>query len=583
MEQKITISNAALARIFRSMADIYFFIGPDERFRALAYQKAARTIAGLPENITHYVKNGHFEHFSGIGESIEEKIIEYINTGTIHKYEELKETVPHELLDLMDVKGMGPQTLKLLFTQLGLKTKDEMVEALNNGTVSSLKGFGQKKIDNIKRALKLFEKEGGRMLLWDALEIGNYYLKELKGLRGVNKIELAGSLRRRKDTIGDIDILIAAKEKRWAKIIDHFTRMKGIKQVLVKGPTKASVLIENGNRQIDIRIVHPDEWGAALLYFTGSKEHCVHLRTIAKSRGLKINEYGVYNVDNNKRIAGNTEEDVYKTLGFDWIPPEMREEKGELELAKKGKIPRLITPEDIKGDMQMHTNMSDGMATLEETARYVKKNFNYEYIVITDHTASLRIAGGMNEEGFLRQIEAIKELNKKLGKDFVKAGVEVDIKADGSLDLSDDVLARFDWVTASIHLSPTKDITERLIKACQNKYVNCIGHPTGRIIGQREEYPVNWEDVFKTAAKTGTALEINAQPNRLDLNGELAYTATKLGAKLVISTDSHSLKNFDFMPLGVYMARRAWCTKENILNTRGWAEIQEFVNQKRGL
>ncbi|HVX25615.1 MAG TPA: DNA polymerase/3'-5' exonuclease PolX [Parafilimonas sp.] len=573
--------NKQLARIFKDMSSIYQYMGGKQKFRAIAYAKAANVLDNLQHDISTYVNNNTLDEVPCIGESMAEKIKEYISTGHIKKYEALKNRMPAELLEMMDITGFGPQTIKHIHQSLNIQNKEELVEALQSGRVSKLKGFGEKKVQNLMRSLKLHHAVEERMLLWDALQLGNKILDELKHLKEVDKIELAGSLRRKKETIGDIDILIAAKKSNWKKIIAHFTSLPFVTQVIAKGETKASVIIEEINKQADVRIVHPEEWGAALLYFTGSKNHNVHLRTIAKSKGYKISEYGLFDAHTNKFICGETEADVYKKLGFDWIEPEMREDKGELELAAEKNLPQLISLNDMRGDMHMHSKWSDGAMDIDELAALVLKNFSYDYIVLTDHSKSERVAGGMNEEEFLAQIEEIKKVNKKLQKDFIKTGCEVDILQNGKLDLKDNLLERLDWVCASIHSGMNHDNTERLIAACEHPLVCCVGHPAGRIIGKREAYPVDWKKVFETAKKTGTAFEINAQKDRLDLNDELARMAREAGVMLTISTDSHLKENFSFMELGVAVARSAWCTRENILNTKSWKDVQHFMERKR--
>jgi DNA polymerase (family 10) len=335
-------------------------------------------------------------------------------------------------------------------------------------------------------SFKLKKESEERILLIRALEISSDITEELKKIPEVKKLEVAGSIRRRKETIGDIDILITCDPKKRKKIIDRFVSIKRCKIVLAKGETKSSIIISYFERQVDLRIVNENEWGAALLYLTGSKEHNISLRTIAKEKGLKINEYGVFNIKNNKHVAGRTEEEIYKILGFTWVPPELRESKEVLVPASKNKIPKLITSKDIKGDMQMHSNWSDGNLKIEDLARFVRKNFKYEYIVLTDHSKSERIAGGMTEKKFLQQLAEIKKINLKNSNDFIKCGAEVDILPDGSLDLKDSLLAKLDWVCASIHSGFSKDNTARLIKACMKPCVNCIGHPSGRLIGKRE-------------------------------------------------------------------------------------------------
>lgn len=576
----MTPVNRELARIFKEMGAIYEFTDGVNRFRALAYQRAARMLTGLEEDVSHFVGKG-LEELPGIGESIAEKIKEYLETGKIAKYETLKTTVPHELLDMMEIKGFGPQSLKRINKEQGIETKEGIIRALQDGSISRMKGFGQKKVANMMKGLKLHKTIEERMLLWDALELGESVVQKLRQLPAVKKIELAGSLRRGKETIGDIDILVAADDRHRKKITDYFTGLPEVKEVLVRGDTKVSAVIKDHLRQVDIRLVHEDEWGAALQYFTGSKEHNIRLRTIAKDKGLKISEYGVFRMSDNKRIAGADEKELYRTLGFDWMPPEMREDRGELDLAAKNRIPRLISPHDIKGDLQMHTRWSDGMHTVEEVARYVKQHLPYEYIALTEHSKSVRIANGMDEKQFLEQMAEIREVNEKLGENFIKQGAEVDIHTDGSMDLSDEILGQLDLVVASIHTAFNRDNTDRLLKACENPYVAIIGHPTGRLIGSREAYQADMRRVIEAAKETGTALEINAQPDRMDLNDEWAFLAREKGVKLVVSTDMHQLSNFNYMKLGITIARRAWCTADDILNTGSWKAIQAFVEKKR--
>jgi DNA polymerase (family 10) len=563
------------------MSAMYQYMGGAERFRTLAYLKAARVIGALQADVTTYIKNNTLEDIDGIGAHIADKIKEFVKTGKIKKYEELKTEVPHELLETMQISGFGPQSLKAIHEKLGVNSKEELVKALQDGSISNIKGFGKKKVENMLRGLKLHKTVEDRMLLWQALELGDTITRELEKLKEIKQIEVAGSVRRRKETIGDIDVLVACQPEHRKKIARSFVSLPGVKEVLANGETKASITLGEKRRQVDLRLIDENEWGPALLYFTGSKEHNVHLRTIAKERGLKINEYGVFRLKDEKRLAGKTEEEIYKLLGFAWVPPEMREEHGELELAEKNKIPKLVELTDMKGDLHMHSNWSDGMLDIEELADFVLKNYKYQYIALTDHSKSERIAHGMDEKGFLKQLKAIAAVNKKPGKDFIKAGVEVDILNDGKLDLNDELLAQLDWVCASVHSGFKEDATGRLIKACENPYVCCIGHPSGRLIGKREAYPVDWPKVFKAAKQTGTAVEINAQPERMDLNDELAFAAREAGVMLTISTDSHNSDNYQFMKAGVYIARRAWCTADDILNTRSWKEIETFINRKR--
>lgn len=577
------LKNKDLSKIFKDMSSIYEYIGGEERFRAIAYRKASKVIDNLNEDIAFYSNSDALDELSGIGKSISEKIKEYLKTGKIKKYEALKKSVPHELIDMMEINGFGPQSLKIIHQELNVSKRNELIKALKDGSVSKLKGFGKKKVEKMLQGLKIHKDIENRMLLWDALTLGDSILLSLKEFPEIIQAELAGSLRRRKETIGDIDIVVSSKRKDRKKIIDRFVSQNFVKQVIAKGETKASVILKEANKQVDVRVVEESEWGAALQYFTGSKEHNIHLREIAKEKGYKINEYGIFEIRNDKYIAGKTEEEIYKTIRYQLMPPEMREDIGEIELSEKHKIPHLITNEDILGDLHLHSNWSDGINSIEEIVEYVKKTFKYEYIAITDHSKSSRIANGMDEKKILKQIKEIKKINEKLGENFVKTGLEVDILSDGKLDISDEILAQLEWVTASIHNNFNKDNTNRIIKSCENKYVSSIGHPTGRLIGSREPYKVNMDEIIEVAKYTNTSLEINSQPNRMDLNDQWTMKAREKGIMLAIVSDSHAFPNFDYLKLGVSIARRGWCKKENILNTMSWTQINNFLKNKKKL
>ncbi len=576
--------NKDLANIFKQMGAMYEFLG--DKFRALAYYKAASILEDLPDDIRNYVLSGKLYTIKGIGSGIASKIDEYIQTGNIKKYEELKNKVPQDFIDLMDLTGIGPKTLKRIYEELGIKTKKELIEALKDGRVEKLKGFGRKKVEKMLKSLELYEISQKRIILWEALEISRYLVEKLKTkIPEIDRIEIAGSIRRRKETIGDIDILVSTEDnlETRERIVQEFINLNEVSEILAKGDKKASVIMkfDGRERQVDLRIFKNEEWGAALQYFTGSKQHNVHLREIGKEKGLKINEYGVFKVDTDEKIAGRTEEEVYKAVGLVWIPPEMREDRGEIELALKGNIPELVELKDIKGDLHIHSTWSDGVNSIKDIAEFVKEKYEYEYIVITDHSKSQRVAKGLDEERLLKEIEEIKLLNKMLGLDFIKIGTEVDILLDGSLDLSDEVLSKLDWVVASIHSHFNRDNTDRILKAMENPYVNSIGHITGRLIGIREGYKVKMEEILKKAKETGTALEINSQPRRMDIDEHWVRRCVEEGVKMVITTDSHSLGNFAYMEIGVSIARRGWATKDDILNTGSWKDIEKFVNEKR--
>lgn len=574
--------NKDLANILYKMAAIYEF--KDDTFRARAYERAAHIVEDLPDDIRNYVKEGKLLSIKGIGPGIASKIEEYIKNGKISKYEELKKEVPEDFIELIDFPGIGAKSLKKIYQELGITTKSELIKALKDGRVEQLKGFGKKKVEGMLKAIKMHEVAQRRMLLWYALELAKYIVEELKQLKEIKKIEIAGSIRRRKVTIGDIDILVVADDNDRHKIMDFFISLPEVKEVLVKGDKKTSVIIKTKSgreRQVDLRIFREDEWGAALQYFTGSKEHNVHVREIAKEKGLKLNEYGVFKVDTEEKIAGKTEEEVYNAIGLPYIVPELREDRGEIEAALKGELPDLVEFSDIKGDMHVHSNWSDGVNSIDEIIRFVKERYKYEYIIITDHSKSQRVAHGLDENRILKEIEEIKKLNKLIGFDFIKIGTEVDILLDGSLDFPDEILAKLDFVVASVHSHFKRDNTDRILKAMENPYVNVIGHPTGRLIGVREGYPLDLDIVIKKAKETGTALEINCQPLRMDIEDTWIRRAVEEGVMLVISTDSHNLGSFEYMKQGVWLARRGWATKKNILNTRSWSEVVKFVNEKR--
>ena len=574
--------NEMLARLFHQMALCYRYLGEEERFRAQAYEKASRTLSGLKEDISGYAKDiSTLDQLSGIGESIAEKILEFLQTGKIRTFEKLKKKVPEELLPLLEVNGIGPATLRYFHEKMGISNRDEMEEALRSGQFDHTKGFGSKKLENIKRALKMHKETQSRMNLWEALKAGERVLEELQKMKGIKQAVLCGSLRRRKETIGDIDVVVTAAKKDWKPIIQFFVNMRDVGKILASGDTKASILLAQSDIQVDLRVVLEEEYGAALLYFTGSKEHNIQLRTLARAKGWKLNEYGIFDLKSNHRIAGNTEADMYKDLGMDYIPPELRECRGELELARNHSLPKLIEQKEMKGDMHLHSTWSDGAADIGVIAAHIQSVYpNYEYIVVSDHSPSEKIARGLQPDEFLRQFEEIDKINRELGSPLLKKGIEVDILADGHLDVGEDLLAQFDWVTASIHSGFTRDNTKRLRKACENRFVHCIGHPGGRLIGKRAGYPVNWAELFKIAMDTGTALEINSQPLRLDLTDELVKAAIEAGVTLTISTDAHALSQFSYMQLGIAVARRGFAEKSDVLNTLSWKQIESFKKKK---
>ncbi|HIQ48087.1 MAG TPA: DNA polymerase/3'-5' exonuclease PolX [Aquifex aeolicus] len=571
--------NQEIAKIFERMADILEFLG-ENPYRIRAYRRVANLITELPEDVEKAFFTKKLHRMSGIGESTLLKIEEFLKTGTVKKYEELRKMVPESLLELLDAPGVGPKTLKIAYEKLGIRTKEEFINALKEGKFNKIRGFGPAKAVKILRGIEIWEKSKERIHLVEAYFMAQEvleYMKKVKHL--IEDVSIAGSLRRRKETIGDIDLLISAKKENWLKIHEHFTKFPGSIEVLAKGETKSSIILESG-RQVDLRTVEPSSWGAALQYFTGSKQHNIRIRDIAKEKGLKINEYGVFKADTEEKLGGKTEEEVYNLLGMQWIPPEIREDWGEIELALENKIPRLVEYGDIKGDLHMHTTWSDGVNTLEEMVETAYR-LGYQYIVIGDHSQSARVANGLTPDRYRQQWKEIERLNKEYNPKgfYILKGAEVDILPDGSLDLPDDFLRQFDFIVASVHSRFEQDNTERIIRAIENPYVNMIGHPTGKQYGYREGYPVDIKKIIEIARETGTALELNTQ--RMDLSPENIRMCMEEGAYIGIVTDAHSARQLTLMHLGVGLARRGWATPDKVINTFDLDKLKEFVYSKR--
>ena len=568
--------NKKISEIFEKIADILEFLG-DNVYRVNSYRRAGELLSGIQEDIEEVWKKGKLPELPGIGPSMAQKIEEFLRTGTVKKYEDLRKRVPEDLLELMDVPGIGPKTLRAAYDKLRVRTKEDFMKVLKDGSLARLPGFGPKKVQNILKGLELWRSTKERIPLVEAYTIAKEIVEYMKPV--VKEISVAGSLRRRKETIGDIDILVSAEKRNWREIHERFVNYPEVERVLAKGETKSSVVLRNG-RQVDLRTVPPESWGAALQYFTGSKEHNVRLRDIAKEKGLKVNEYGVFRADTEERIGGETEEEVYRLVGMEWIPPEIRENWGEIELAMEGKVPKLVELKDIKGDFHMHTDWSDGVSPIEEVVEACYR-MGYQYIVIGDHSQSQRQANGLTPERYRKQWRLIEELNRAYNPKgfYILRGCEVDILPDGSLDLPDELLEEFDFVVASIHTRLNQDNTYRILKAMENPYVNLIGHPTGRSPGQREGYPLDMEKVIELALETGTALEINTF--RVDLSPENIRKCAKKGVLMAIVTDAHSVKHLSYMELGVGIARRGWATPEVILNTREVEGVRRFVSEKR--
>lgn len=540
---------------------------PNAQFRVRAYYRAADTIASLPEDVAGIYKKGGVKgllEIPSIGKNIAAKIEEYIKTGRVRALEDLKTKIPIEIDELYGIEGVGPKTVRALYDKLKVKNLADLEKAANEGRLRTVPGFSEKKEQDILKKIGFFKKGKGRRIIGEVYPLIKQIEKALLQVKGVKNAVAAGSVRRMKETIGDIDYLVSASDPE--PVMDFFTRMSEVQEVIGRGPAKAFVKLSSGI-DADLLVVPEESWGSALQYFTGSKEHSVELRKIAIAKGLRLNEWGVFKGE--KRVAGDTEEQVYKALGLQWIPPEMRENVGEIELARQNKVPKLVEYGSLKGDLQVHSENSDGTATIEEMARGAKE-FGLDYIAITDHTKSLALAGGLDEKELLDQAAKIAELNDRLEGIRVLASAEVNIMKDGSLDIANNVLDKLDIVGAAIHSHfnlPIEAQTERLIKAAKNPSVDILFHPTGRLINKRAGYPVDVEKVVEVAKDTGTVLEIDAHYDRLDLKDEYVRIAVKKGVKLVIDSDAHHPIHYAFLTFGVAQARRGWATQSDVLNT----------------
>jgi len=561
------MDNLEIAKVFSGIADI-LEIKNENTFKIRAYRKASEVLETLTQNIEQLYKEEQLETIPGVGKGIAEKIKELIETGKLKYYEDLKKEIPQSLLEMMNVPDMGPKTAALLYEKLKIDSIEKLKDAALKHKISKLPRMGEKSEENILRGIELFKKASQRIPLQEAMVLAEAIIAHLKKLKEVKKISIAGSLRRMRETIGDIDILIASANPQ--KVMDKFVSLEFAKETLAKGDTKSSILTAD-NRQVDLRIVAEESFGAALHYFTGSKEHNIKIRELGIKKGLKINEYGIFQKGKKeKRIGGEEEKDVFDALGLPFIPIELREDRGEIEAGLKNKLPKLIEISDIKGDLHMHSNWSDGGNSIQEMAEAAKAR-GYEYIGICDHSKSLAVAHGVKEKDFLKRVQEIREADKKIKDIKILAGSEVDIDSNGNLDYPEKLLKELDIVIASIHSGfnqPREKITKRIIKAMESGLVDIIAHPTGRLLGEREPYELDLEEIFKIAKKTGTMVEINAYPRRMDLNDINARTAKQEGIKLIINTDSHSINHIDWIKFGVAVARRAWLEAKDVANTK---------------
>jgi DNA polymerase (family 10) len=565
------VKNREVADILYQMAEL-MELKAENRFKIIAFSKAARAIETLSEDISVVCREKRLQSIPGVGRAIAEKVEEYLRTGRIAAHQQLLEETPPGLAELLQISGLGPKTIFLLHDKLNVTNLEDLETAAREHRIRRLPRMGPTREANILKSIQRYKKRSTRILYSSAEPIVSNILSFLQGLNGVQNITAAGSFRRAKETVGDIDIL--ATSTRPEDIVRAFSQMPGVEEVLVSGPTKASVIVRD-TIQVDLRIVEHKSFGTVLQYFTGSKEHNVKLRQIALNRGYSLSEYSLTRLSDGSDLFFDREENVYGALGLPYIPPELREDLGEIEAGIKGRLPNLLKQEDVRGDLHVHSNWSDGKATILEMAQ-AAKGLGYEYIAICDHSPTVGIAGGLSPVRLEEKIKAIASANDEIEGIAVLSGTEVDIKADGKLDYPDDLLEMCDVVVASVHMGlqqSERTITGRMISAIENENVDIIGHPTGRIIGQREPYDLDMAAVFEAAARTGTALEINSYPGRLDLNDTNARAAKEAGVLMCINTDAHDVSQLQTMKYGLNVARRAWLERKDVLNALSRKEL----------
>lgn len=575
------MKNSEISAVFLRIAALLEIKG-ENVFKINAYRRAAENIGGLGRELADVRAEGGIEEIEGVGKAISEKISELLDTGALQFLKDLEEEVPPSLLELLDVPDLGAKRVRGLWGKLGVTDLEMLERVLVEGKVRELAGFGPKSEEKILAGLVSLKNRrlSKRVLLGMALPLAEMLLHGLKDLPGVERAAVAGSTRRRKETVGDLDILVASfhSEEPMDFLADHIL----VSSVILRGPTKMSVRLESG-LQLDLRVIPPERWGTALQYFTGSQQHNVQLRELALSKGYSLSEYALKKVGTDEEVLCADEADVYRNLGLKWVPPELREGRGEIEQAANGTLPFLVEERDLKGDLQSHTTWSDGSASVLEMATRARE-CGRDYLLITDHSHGLGIAGGISAEELEEQAMEIGEAQREMGADFrILRGVELEIRADGSLDLPDGVLASLDLVVAAGHSSLRQErsrITERYLHAIRHPHVHVLAHPMGRLLGERDPVDADWDLVFREAARTGTFLELNAQPQRLDLSDVLARRALELGCLLVISTDAHSPDNLELMRYGLATARRAGATKEQVATTWPVEKLLDFARRK---
>jgi DNA polymerase (family X) len=570
------LHNSDISLIFNHLADLLEIKG-ENLFRVRAYRNAARTLEEMSRSAAEMISNGEdLTQLPGIGKDLAGKIAEIAQTGKLSVLETLKQEIPEDLCNIMNIAGIGPKRVLALHKKLGIRNMEELETAARAKKISSLPGFGEKTEERILEELQKAGTQGRKILLPVADEIAGSIVKYLRQFSGVVKIEIAGSYRRRKETVRDLDILASASEG--SGIMEYFARYGDVLRVLSKGETRSTILLRSGV-QVDLRVISEESYGAALHYFTGSKAHNIAIRSIGLKKGLKINEYGVFR--GNLRIAGATESEVYNKLGLPYIEPELRENRGEIEAARQGRLPRLVSRKDIRGDLHSHTKLTDGRASLEEMAEAAKAR-GHEYLAITEHSKRLAMTRGLNEKRLAEQIREIDKLNSRTTGFTLLKGIEVDILEDGSLDLADYILKELDVVVCSVHSKfnlPEHKQTERIIRAMDNKYFDILGHPSGRLIDQRDPYDIDMERILRAAKERGCFLEVSADPHRLDLTDMHCKMTKEFGVKVAVSTDAHSTGNMDFLRYGLGQARRGWLEAEDVINTRSLEELKKLLKR----
>lgn len=571
------MKNRELSNIFEQMADLLEILGQD-RFRVNSYRRVSRVISDLPEDVEGLWKQDGLGTLAGVGKNTVARIDEFLRTGKIGAHQELIEQVPRGLPELLEISGLGPKTIAKAWRELDVTCIGDLQKVIKDGRLAGLAGLGEKKVQQIARGIVFHQRAAGRTPLGIALPIAQRLAKQLAQISDVGQVRIAGSVRRRCETIGDVDLLASGKQGK--KIIEAFTKFDDISEVLSAGTTKASVLLKQGF-QVDLRVVPKKSFGAALCYFTGSKAHNIALRGMAVDKNLKLNEYGLFKGD--QAVAGAVEEGIYGKLGLGYVEPELREDRGEIEACEAGTLPKLLQVDDIRGDLHMHSRASDGSTSIEELARAAKAR-GYQYIAMTEHSSSSAIAHGLNAELLVKQIEKVRRANAKIKGIKILASAEVDILADGRLDYPDDVLAGLDLVTASVHsglASSAQKVTERLLRAMDNSYVDIIGHPTGRLLGKREAMNLDMERIIAAAAERGIAMELNSHWARLDLKDVHLRMAKQAGVKIAICTDAHSIEDLDNIRYGIWTGRRGWLEADDVLNSKTVSELRKWVSLRR--